>query len=670
MGATLPGPRVKTIRKVLVANRGEIARRVFRSCRELGIGTVAVFSEPDREAPFAAEADEAVALGGATPAESYLRGEVIVEAARRTGADAIHPGYGFLAENAAFARSVRDAGLVFIGPSPAAIATMGNKLEAKLLIAQVGVPVLPSVAVGRLAGSKLREAADDLGWPALVKAAAGGGGRGMRLVRSAAELEEALQAAAREAESAFADGTLFLERYLEGARHVEVQVMGDSHGNVVSLLERECSIQRRHQKIVEESPSPAVDEPLRQALGAAAVKAARAVGYVGAGSVEFLLTPQREFFFLEMNTRLQVEHPVTEAVTGLDLVRLQIHVAEGDVLPREAMAPTLTGHAIEVRLYAEDPARGYRPATGTVHRFRVPEGPGLRVDAGIADGTTVGPHYDPLLAKLIAHALTRAEAASRLAAAVSTMRLHGLVTNRDLLLAILRHPAFLEGVTDTQFLERHPPEVLGAPAEPPETERLHAAAAALAAAEERRRHARVLGFLPSGWRNNPSSPQRAVFEGRRGPIAVAYRYSRDRVLLHLEDEEPELARARVDADGVVDLEVAGVRRRYEVHTVDGIAYVDSPLGHSALPERARFPEAVDESEGGSLRAPLPGRILRVAADAGSEVEAGAILVVLEAMKMEHQVTAPRRGRVAEVRVREGQQVDAGTILAVLAEDGA
>jgi acetyl/propionyl-CoA carboxylase alpha subunit len=411
-----------------------------------------------------------------------------------------------------------------------------------------------------------------------------------------------------------------------------------------------------------------VDEPLRQALGAAAVEAARAVGYVGAGTVEFLLTPQREFFFMEMNTRLQVEHPVTEAVTGLDLVRLQIHVAEGDVLPREAMTPTLSGHAIEVRLYAEDPAREFLPSTGTVHRFRVSAGPGLRVDAGIVDGSIVGPHYDSLLAKLVAHAPTRAEAASRLAAAVSDMRLHGLVSNRDLLLAILRHPEFLEGRTDTQFLERHPPEVVGALAEPPETERLHAAAAALGAAENRRRGARALAFLPSGWRNNPSQPQRTAFEGRRGRIEVAYRFARDRVLLHLEGEEPRLARVRLGADGAVDLEVAGIRRHYEVQAVDGVCYVDSPLGHSALREIERFPAPAEEAEAGSLRAPLPGRILRVTADAGSEVEAGAILVVLEAMKMEHQVTAPRRGRVAEVRVHEGQQVDAGTVLAVLAEE--
>jgi propionyl-CoA carboxylase alpha chain len=667
----VPGPRVKTIRKVLVANRGEIARRVFRTCRELGIGTVAVFSEPDRRALFALEADEAVALGGATPAESYLRMDAIVEAARRTGADAVHPGYGFLAENPAFARAVKEAGLVFVGPSPAAITAMGNKLEAKLLMAQVGVPVLPSVAVSGVPAGKLQDAVDTLGWPVLVKASAGGGGLGMRVVRSAGELEAALESAEREAKAAFGDGALFLERYLEGARHVEVQVMGDAHGNVVSLLERECSIQRRHQKILEEAPSPAVDEPLRQALGAAAVKAARAVAYVGAGTVEFLLTPQREFFFMEMNTRLQVEHPVTEAVTGLDLVRLQIHVAEGDVLPREAMTPTLTGHAIEVRLCAEDPLRDCRPATGTVHLFRVTEDAGLRVDSGIADGSTIGPHYDSLLAKLVAHAPTRAEAASRLAAAVSGMRLHGLVTNRDLLLALLRHPEFLEGRTDTQFLERHPPDVVGVLAEPPETERLHAAAAALGAAEDRRRQARALSFLPSGWRNNPSEFQRAVFEGRRGKVVVAYRFAGDRVLLRLEGEGPLLARATVK-EGRVDLEVAGVRRHYEVHAVDDVWYVDSPLGHSALREVPRFPAAVEEGEtdaAGSLRAPLPGRILRVAADAGSDVEAGAILVVLEAMKMEHQVTAPRRGRLAEVRVREGQQVDAGTVLAVLAEEG-
>jgi acyl-CoA carboxylase subunit alpha len=669
MGGNLAGPRVKTIRKVLVANRGEIARRVFRTCRELGIGTVAVFSEPDRRSPFALEADEAVALGGATSAESYLRVDAIVDAARRTGADAIHPGYGFLAENAAFARAVRDAGLVFVGPSPAAIATMGNKLEAKLLMAQVGVAVLPSVTTAGVSGAKLREAVATLGWPVLVKATAGGGGRGMRVVRSADDLEEALRGASREAEAAFGDGTLFLERYLEGARHVEVQVMGDAHGNVVSLLERECSIQRRHQKILEEAPSTAVDEPLRQALGAAAVVAARAVAYVGAGTVEFLLTPQREFFFMEMNTRLQVEHPVTEAVTGLDLVRLQIHVAEGDVLPREAMTPTLSGHAIEVRLCAEDPVRDFLPSTGTVHLFHVPAGPSLRVDSGIADGSAVSPHYDSLLAKLVAHAPTRAEAASRLAAAVSGMRLHGLVTNRDLLLALLRHPEFLEGRTDTQFLERLRPEVVGALAEPPETERLHAAAAALGAAEDRRRRARVLSFLPSGWRNNPSEAQRAVFEGRRGNVEVAYRFARDRVLLHFEGDEPVLARAAFPPDGSVDLEVGGVRRRYHVHALDDVWYVDSPLGHSALREVSRFPGARAEgADAGSLRAPLPGRILRVAANAGSDVEAGALVVVLEAMKMEHQVTAPRRGRLSEVRVREGQQVDAGTVLAVLAEE--
>jgi propionyl-CoA carboxylase alpha chain len=668
VAAPAHGPRVKRIRKVLVANRGEIARRVFRTCRELGIGTVAVFSEPDRKSAFALEADEAVALGGATPAESYLRGDAIVAAARRTGADAIHPGYGFLAESAAFARAVRDAGLVFVGPSPAAIAMMGNKLEAKLLMAQVGVPVLPSVAASGLSGSMLEEAVATLGWPVLVKAAAGGGGRGMRVVRSADDLEEALRGASREAEAAFGDGSLFLERYLEGARHVEVQVMGDAHGNVVSLLERECSIQRRHQKVLEEAPSPAVDEPLRQALGAAAVEAARAVGYVGAGTVEFLLTPQREFFFMEMNTRLQVEHPVTEAVIGLDLVRLQVHVAEGDVLPREAMTPTLSGHAIEVRLCAEDPARDFLPSTGTVHLFRVPAGPGLRVDSGIADGSAVSAHYDSLLAKLVAHAPTRAEAASRLAAAVSGTRLHGLVTNRDMLLALLRHPEFLEGRTDTQFLERHRPEVVGALAELPETERLHAAAAALGAAEDRRRRARVLSFLPSGWRNNPSGPQRAVFDGRRGRVEVAYRFARDRVLLHLEGDEPVLARAARLPDGSVDLEVGGVRRRYDVHAVDDVWYVDSPLGHSALREVSRFPEvAADATDNGSLRAPLPGRILRVAADPGSDVEEGALLVVLEAMKMEHQVTAPRRGRLSEVRVREGQQVDAGTVLAVLTD---
>ena len=655
---------MKPIRKLLVANRGEIARRIFRTCRARGIATVAVFSGPDRDAPFVAEADEAVALGGAAPAESYLRGDEIVKAAARAGADAVHPGYGFLAESAAFARRCVEAGLVFLGPPPEAIAAMGSKLRAKELVREAGVPVLPGLPLAGLDRAALVAAAGSLGWPVLVKAAAGGGGKGMRVVRGAGDLADAVEAARREAGSAFGDDTVFLERFLDSPRHVEVQVFGDAHGNVASLFERECSIQRRHQKILEEAPSPAVDPALRAALGAAAVAAARAVSYVGAGTVEFLLTPGRELFFLEMNTRLQVEHPVTEAVTGLDLVALQIHVAEGGALPPEVRDPALSGHAIEARLYAEDPERGFLPAAGTLHRFRAPELPGLRVDSGVGDGSAVGPDYDPLLAKLIAHAPTRAEAAARLAGALGALRVHGVTTNRDLLVALLRHPEFLRGATDTAFLERHPPLTLVASARDPEKERLHAAAAALAASAARRACAPVLGSLPSGWRNNPSQMQEMELDGREGRTRVCYRWERSGLALRV-GESPLQARVHACRPDVVDLEVDGVRRRYEVHRVDRVHYVDSPLGHTTLREVERFSSPEEEATAGSLRAPLPGRVVRLRARAGDEVAAGAVLAILEAMKMEHQVTAPHAGRVAAVLVEEGQAVEAGAVLAVV-----
>ncbi|HKN99442.1 MAG TPA: biotin carboxylase N-terminal domain-containing protein, partial [Pseudonocardiaceae bacterium] len=438
------------IRRLLVANRGEIARRVFRTCRTLGIQTVAVCSDPDADAPFAAEADVAVRLPGATPGETYLRADGIVAAAVRAGADAVHPGYGFLSENADFARAVLAAGLTWVGPDPDAIEAMGSKIAAKKRMAAAGVPVLPELDPGAVGESDL---------PLLVKASAGGGGRGMRIVRTTAELADAVALARQEAESAFGDGTVFCEPLVEGARHVEVQILADRHGTVWALGERECSIQRRHQKIVEETPSPAVDAELRAQLCAAGVAAARAIDYVGAGTVEFLLGADGRFHFLEVNTRLQVEHPVTECVFGLDLVAWQLAIAEGTRLPAEPPAPR--GHAIEVRLYAEDPAADWRPQSGTVQRFAVPDvdaefavpaGYGLRLDSGVADGGSVSTFYDPMLAKVIAHGPDRASAARRLAAALAGTRLHGLVTNRDLLVNVLRHNDFLAGATDTGFL--------------------------------------------------------------------------------------------------------------------------------------------------------------------------------------------------------------------------
>jgi acetyl/propionyl-CoA carboxylase alpha subunit len=690
------------IAKLLVANRGEIARRVLRAARGMGIATVAVFSDADADALFVAEADEAVPLGGVTPAESYLRVDAVVEAAERTGADAVHPGYGFLAEQPELAAGCRKRGVTFVGPPPEVLAVVGDKVEAKRVMAAAGLPVLPGAEVTGLDDGELDAVAERVGLPVMVKATFGGGGIGMRVVRDPAELQPAVDAARRQAGAAFGDDAVFLERLLEAPRHVEVQVLADAHGRVVHLFERECSVQRRHQKLVEEAPSPAVDPELRRRLGEAAVTAAEAVGYVGAGTVEFLLEPGGAFFFLEVNARIQVEHPVTEAVTGLDLVRLQLLVAAGEPLPDEAVHATLRGHAVEARLYAEDPALGFLPQAGTLHRFRVGGEPGVRVDAGVADGAVVGVHYDPLLAKVIAHAPSRAEAAGLLAAALGGARLHGVTTNRDLLVGVLRHPEFLGGEVDTAFLERHPPAELAAGRRDPGAARLHAAAAALAAQAARRAAATVQATVPSGWSNNPSQLQRVDFDGEGGVLAVGYRFGRAGALEALEVGGEPLEGARlwgchpdpaslarphnvrpdrpwvaggpgVARTWLVDLEVAGVRRRFEVHRVGEVHYVDGPLGHAELRERPRFPEPTTGPGAarpqGSLASPLPGIVRRVAVRPGEAVAAGALLVVVEAMKLEHRISAPAAGRVRELLVAEGQEVDAGTPVAVLEEAG-
>jgi propionyl-CoA carboxylase alpha chain len=657
------------MRKLLIANRGEIARRIQQTCRELGIATVAVYSEPDRFAPFVREADEAVPLGGASPAESYLRIDKLIDAAKRTGADAVHPGYGFLSERAEFAAACRDAGLLFVGPPPAAIAAMGSKLEAKRRMQQAGVPQLPSREVaGDAKPAALVALAGELGLPILVKASAGGGGKGMRIVREAAALPEAVAAAGREALAAFGDGTVYLERYLEGARHVEVQIFGDSHGNVIHLHERECSIQRRHQKIVEESPSPVVSAPLRAAICKAAVAAGTAIRYENAGTVEFLLADTGEFFFLEVNTRLQVEHPVTESVTGLDLVRLQIEVARGAALPPQEEVPPPHGHAIEVRLYAEDAERDFAPSTGALHRFAIPTGPGLRLDSGVEDGSEVTVHYDPMLAKVIAWAPPRPEAAAILARALAAARIHGPRTNRDLLVRILRHPEYLAGRTDTHFLERHKPVELGAPLCGEAGERVHALAAALALAAERRAEAAVLGSLPAGWRNVPSQDARQELEGRAGRIAVAYRIGRDGVRAAIGGEPADGVRIHACSPSEVDLEAGGVRRRFAVHRAGDRVYVDSALGSSDFRAVPRFAEPEVELAAGSLVAPMPGVVRQVCVAVGDTVAKGDVLLVLEAMKMETPIRAPGAGRVTELRAGAGDQVEAGALLAVIEEE--
>jgi acetyl/propionyl-CoA carboxylase alpha subunit len=652
----------RPITKLLVANRGEIAGRIFRTCREMGIATVAVYSDPDRGLPFVYQADEAVPIGGAIAADSYLRADAIIAAARRVGADAVHPGYGFLAENADFARRCSEAGLIFIGPSPETIASMGSKIEAKRIAERAGVPVLPTLEVD--GGGVPDGAVERLGLPMLVKASAGGGGRGMRVVEQVDDLPMSIEAARREATSAFGDGTIFLEPYVRGPRHVEIQVFGDTHGRVISLHERECSIQRRHQKIIEESPSTAVGPELRKRMEEAAIALASSIGYVGAGTVEFMLDERGSFFFLEVNTRLQVEHPVTELVTGLDLVRLQLEVAQGGHVPDP---PAISGYAIEVRLYAEDPRRGWMPQTGRLSRMDLPMGPGLRTDCGYETGNDVGPNYDPMLAKVIAHAPTREEAARLLAAALAAARIHGVGTNRDLLVRILRHPDFLAGRTQTDFLERHDPAVLGAPLADADAARIHAVAAALSGQAGRREAATVQRTLPRGWRNAPSQPQRVAFECDAGRLDVAYRSGSD-LSVEVDGQAIDVAVESVTPDRCA-LVTDGVRRQYLVDRDHHTYHVDSALGYTKLQQLTRFPEPGRNETPGSLHAAMPGIVVRILVEPGQRVDEGQDLLVLEAMKMEHRILAPQAGTVTEITVSQGESVAAGTLLAVVQAAG-
>ena len=644
------------IRRLLVANRGEIARRVFRTCRQMGIETVAIHSDPDTTEPHVLEADHAVNLPGSTPTETYLNIDGVLGAAKQSGADAIHPGYGFLAENAEFARRVIEDGLIWIGPPPESIEVMGSKLRSKTLVETAGVPTLGAIDLTE--NAEAGAAAEELGYPVLVKASAGGGGKGMRIVREPSSLTEAIEGARREAASSFGDDTIFLERYLQAARHIEIQVLGDGHGRVVSLFERECSIQRRHQKIIEEAPSPAIDESLRRRMGETAVAAATAVGYVGAGTVEFLFQ-DGDFHFLEMNTRLQVEHPVTEMITGLDLVRLQIEIANGAVI---AIEPVISGHAIEARLYAEDPSHDFLPVTGMVHRFEVPDLPGLRVDSGVENGSMVSVFYDPMLAKIIAHGATRDRAAETLAHALRRAILHGPVTNRELLVRILEHDEFRSGALDTHFLERHDPAHLGQPLADMETERLSAVAAALADQELDRDRSRVLRSIPSGWRNRPGNYQERVYRGELATHVIRYSIT---------------PTPNVEALGAIDvtectpdrveLSHDGLDHTFSVARYGEIRHVDSeraPVRLDALP-RFPSPEAVETP--GSLHAPMPGRVVRVEARVGDSVRAGQVLVVLEAMKMEHTLRAPHDGILDEVDCSPGDQVEAGAVLVVIGQ---
>ncbi|WP_304451151.1 biotin carboxylase N-terminal domain-containing protein [Nocardiopsis sp. YSL2] len=702
----LPGPVPATapVTTLLVANRGEIARRILSTCRALGIATVAVHADTPEEAAAAhvAEADTAVRLpvpAGRGPVAAYLDPDALVAAARTAGADAVHPGYGFLSESPDLARAVTAAGLTWVGPAAEAIERMGAKTRAKDVARAAGVPVAAALDPDDVRTEHL---------PVLVKAVSGGGGRGMRVVRDLADLPAEAAAARTEAASAFGDPAVFCEPYVERGRHVEVQVLADAHGTVWALGERDCSVQRRHQKVIEETPAPGLSEDVRARLHEAARRLARAIGYTGAGTAEFLVPvgegtdPLGAPVFLEMNTRLQVEHPVTECVTGLDLVEWQIRIAEGEPLPPGG-PPAPRGHAVEARLYAEDPLDGWRPRTGTLYTFDVPATvrrapltrPGVRLDSGVEPGDTVGTDFDPLLAKVVALGRDRRDAVRRLTAALASARVHGVGTNRDLLVRALRHPAFADAHTDparlhTGHLTGDRLTALAQPLADPATRSLAALAATLAEAEESRTGATVPAGVPAGWRNLPSQPHTRRYTAagtgggapstghgaERAPdagpgagagggtdgsrVSSAYRSVRGSYV-------PDLPGVRVlaAAPGRVVLEADGLRRTFTVHRAGGEVFVDSPLGSVTLTPVDPLPVPEPAVTPGALPAPMPGTVTAVDVSVGEKVREGQTLLRLEAMKMEHRVTAPAAGAVRELPVAPGQRVPAGALLAVL-----
>jgi len=657
----------RVINKILIANRGEIALRIIATCRAMGISTVAVCSDAELAAPHVAAADAAVRIGGPAPADSYLNIPAIVEAALRTGVDAIHPGYGFLSENAEFAERCREAGLIFIGPSTEAIRSMGLKSAARRIAVAAGVPVVPGYDGDEQGIDVLLANINMIEPPVLIKASAGGGGRGMRVLGSSDDPPAAVESARREAEKAFGDGRLLIEKFIEYARHVEIQIIGDLHGNLIHLGERDCSIQRRHQKVVEESPSPAVDEDLRRRMGEAAIGIGRAIGYSGAGTVEFLLDPDGKFYFIEVNTRLQVEHPVTEMITGLDLVRMQIEIAEGKPLDLSQEQVVRSGHSIEARIYAEDPLRGFLPSSGTVVDWMVDDdfavfarGEGLRIDCGIATGSEIGIHYDPLLAKLVVHAADRPAAIRRLASALRRTSICGVATNREFLIRLLEHPAFAVGEAHTGFIAEHQKDLL-CPREDP-FERRAMIAVALFRQIGRRRSHHMLRELPDRYRNNPWRD--AVLNVRTGD--AEYR-------LVWRPEGPNVYRVEISGatslaevvscdDASIGLFIDGLHLSCRIIAIGDSYHIHSSSGTCEIEVLPRYPVQHIATDEGSANSPMPGQVLKVLVDPGQKVVRGDPLVILEAMKMEHTLRASVDGTVEKILVAQGDVVGPGQVL--------
>jgi propionyl-CoA carboxylase alpha chain len=654
---------VTPIKKILVANRGEIARRIMRTAHDMGISTVAIFADGDARAPFVADADTAISLEGRTSAETYLDVDKVINACKRSGADAVHPGYGFLSENEGFAQAIIDAGIKWIGPSPKVIGLMGDKLSAKNLMQEAGVPTLPAIKI--TAELDITKSASEIGYPVLVKASAGGGGRGMRVVEKESDLESAVEGAKREAANAFGDDTVFLEKWLDVSRHVEIQILGDTHGNLVHCFERECSIQRRHQKIIEEAPSPAVTDAIRAKMGDAAIAAAKKLGYASAGTVEFLLSGE-EFWFLEVNARLQVEHPVTEEIIGKDLVREQIRVAEGEKLSFTQEDLSINGHAIEARLYAENPEKNFLPSPGPVIAWEPSTIGNARFDSGVETGSEITTDFDPMIAKVTVHAPTRREAASRLARVLETTRIQGLTTNRDFLVNTLRTEAFIAGDTTTDFIDRvNPARTI----EISETKIAEAAIAVAIEAQARRRaRAKVNKAIMSGWRNSTMPEEQVAFELSGEAIKLSYRTKRGGAFAFKTGDRELDVNVLEAGQGSVEMDIDGQRSNYSMSNINNRWLIHCNSHDLELIEMPRYPISDSDDFGGGLIAPMPGSILATEVQPGDNVKKGDVLVILEAMKMEHRITAPRDGIVNNVHISVGDQVEIEQLLVTLEEE--
>ena len=637
-----------TFHKLLIANRGEIACRVIKTAHEMGIACVAVYTEADSNAPFVKRADQAVKLS-----DTYLNGKEIIAAAERTGAQAIHPGYGFLSENAKFSRDVLKAGLIWVGPSSKVITSMGDKLKAKDIAEKAGVPTLPMTTDPKKANA--------IGYPILIKAAAGGGGKGMRIVESKKDLKESITGAQREAKTGFGDDRVFIERYVASSRHIEIQILGDSHGNIVHLGERECSIQRRHQKIIEESPSPRVDSEMRKEMGEAAIKLAKKLKYESAGTVEFLVDDKTgEFWFLEVNTRLQVEHPVTEEVTGKDLVYEQLRIARGEELGYSQEDITWKGSSIEARLYAEDPSNDFLPATGTLIAYENDVNIDARWDTGIEQGSVVGTDFDPMLAKVITKGKTRTDAANKLALALENLHIGGVTTNRDFLVSSLRSQYFLKGKTTSDFIQKAKPQravILKG-----ENLELATTAAALWIQGQNRNNAQLLKDIPSGWRNSRLPRQKISFNYLDDEVTVHYKHNRDGTFSVNENTNAKIINW---SDKDIDIEINNSRFSSKVTRHKDNLVVHGPWGDILLKLVPRFNLPGSELQAGSLVAPMPGKVIDLKVKVGTKVKKGDTLVILEAMKMEHQVKASADGKVTKILIRKDDQLENGALLMVL-----